>query len=175
MRDKETTIQMCGSKTQWGEHWAYLDWSGWGQERVQSSLMRGLAGALYIPLRERGRGKRGCYPGSWMNVDESQGQWPISEPDGLERCHLLLRGYPMLWPTGGVREPTRSFRDVPSFGQEVSNSWNVPEVGKQVPNMGQIWVAGDWVSPTTSRRWKWWRHGSMMKSFIWFHLAWSSI
>ncbi len=33
------------------------------RNKVQSSLMRGPEGALYIPLsEERGRGKRGCSP-----------------------------------------------------------------------------------------------------------------
>jgi hypothetical protein len=81
-----------------------LPWLVWMGSGAKSSLVwweGWLVPFIYPSERERGRGKRGCSPGSWMNVDESQGQWPISEPDGLERCHLLLRGYHMVWPPGG--------------------------------------------------------------------------
>ncbi len=106
--------------TQASEESTRLTLTGLGGVRIKSEERPSWC-PLYAP--QRGRGVEGSgaalqevEAGSWMNVDESQCQWPISEPDGLERWHLLLRGYHMVWPTGRVREQTWSLRDVSPFG-----------------------------------------------------------
>jgi hypothetical protein len=59
MRDKESTIPMFKYTSQCGEHKAYLDWSGLVWTESESSLMRGVEKALFIPQErvERDREK----------------------------------------------------------------------------------------------------------------------